>query len=107
MCQTEILEHKGYERLKVFRFLNAEDGNALIGHYISNNPQNNELTKNVLESLWEENKKQKRSVKDLIEEIEKKNNVSIIVEEIPYLPTKKIKKEKTRKMYLFITKNVM
>lgn len=102
MCQGEIVVHKGYERLNVFKLLKSVDGVFLISHYVSRKKEYDDLIRKVFDELWEENKKEKRPIKELIEIVEKNNKVSITVEEQKHLTVKRFEKQRPRKLYLFI-----
>ncbi|MBO5479353.1 MAG: hypothetical protein J6A04_06695 [Clostridia bacterium] len=110
MCQEEsVTHHQGYARFKLFKMLKAKDGSFLIGHYTSKRKENNELIKKVFDALWEENKPQK-TLEELIEKVEQKNDVSISIEEVEMLSAEDknltFVVPQPRKMYIFITRKV-
>lgn len=105
MCQSK-LAHPGYTRLTAFKVLGTKEGNVLVGHYISNKEKENDLIKQIFDTLWEEKQRENRNIEELVDAISKRNHVSITIEDVPRPETKKFEKPHPRKMYLFITKKV-
>lgn len=103
ILQQEVTMPKEYERVpNFFPCLTTKGGNTLIGRYTNHSRRYDNLVKEVFEELYRENKKQPRSLEELIEAINAEGRVSIKPEPVYHYANGKFNKP-VKKVYLAIT----
>lgn len=105
ILRQEVTMPEGYERVQnFFRCLTTKGENTLIGRYTNHTKWYDNLVKEVFEELYQENKKQPRSIEELIEVINAEGRFFIKPEPVKHYPTSNGKFDKpVKKVYLAIT----
>ena len=101
----EVEEHSGYERIEGFHCLPTKGENTLVGSYTNNTDEYEDFAREVIMELAAENRKEKRTIEELVEIVEKARKLFITIEYVKTFPTCGGKFAKpVKKVYLFITK---
>ncbi len=107
ILQQEVTMPDEYERVpNLFRCLTTKGENTLIGRYTNHTKRYDNLVREVFEELVWENKKQQRSIEELIDAINAEGRVHIKSEPVKHFSTANGKFDKpVKKVYLAITEN--
>ena len=104
LCQ-QIEKHRGYERLSGFICLPTKGVGTLVGLYTNHTKEYEDFVRKIVKQLAEANRKEKRTIEELVEMIGEEKEFSITLEYVKTFPVEGKFIKPAQKVYLFITEN--